>query len=86
MSAPMTDPTLVELLADIDRAQANLRAYLSGSAMPTDLLTLKQIAHEFCRSEDTARRWAIDEGLGVKIGGRWMISRAVVNRHKLMRA
>ena len=81
----MQKPTLSELIDAVEALCAELRLR-DGCAMPADLLTLKQASFEFGKSNDTLRRWADDEGLGVKIGGRWLISRAVVIARKLSAA
>ena len=82
------DPILLRLLDEHERTAAALRTYICRAtpAEPEDdLLTLKQAAFVFGKSEDTIRRWAVDEGLGVQPGGRntlWLVSREAVMRVK----
>ena len=78
------DPTLARLVADVDRATAALRAYVTGEPIEPedDLVSLRDAEREFNRSADTCRRWARDEALGELIDGRWFLRRSLVERHK----
>lgn len=58
---------------------ASLEAALGEAAIPAipieDLVPAKVIAKELRRSAETVRRWARDQGIGVKIGDAWFVSR-----------
>lgn len=70
-------------MADVDRSTAALKAYLAGEPEENDLVPLRQAEREFHRSNDTVRRWAKVEGLGVEQDGRWYLRRSMVRRCKL---
>ena len=72
------DPVLARLMADVDRSMAALKAYLAGEPEGDDLVPLRQAEREFHRSNDTVRRWAKEEGLGVERNGRWYLRRSMV--------
>ena len=83
-TAPMTaDPVLARLVVDVDHSMAALKAYLAGEIEDEDLVPLRNAEREFHRSNDTVRRWAKEEGLGIEKDGRWYLRRSMVHRCKL---
>lgn len=86
----VTDPTLVRLTAEVDRAVAALRAYVGGApAGPEpqpDLVSLKDAQAEFRKSNRQLRRWAKEEDLGRLVEGQWYLSRSLVLQHKNVQA
>ena len=80
----MADPVLSRLIANANASLEALTAYVAGETVSPkdDLVSLKDAEVEFRRSNDTCRRWAREEDLGVEINGRWFLSRSLVRRHK----
>jgi hypothetical protein len=88
--APIPDPILAGLLADIETAQERLRLYLAecgrlpsapndaeawpASASHPDLLPTRQAARRAGCSTDTIGRWCRQDGIGRMYGKRWRIS------------
>ena len=81
-------PAIVEALARVERALAELRAAIGTDAAPValgeddwplepghpDLVTTAVAAERAGRSPDTLRSWARERGIGRSYGGRIFIS------------
>ncbi|RYC29181.1 hypothetical protein D3273_25285 [Lichenibacterium minor] len=85
------DPILARLaaraasaMATAAAATAAVQAYLETGVVEQedDLVSLKDAETEYRRSNDTLRRWATEEELGVKVAGKWFLSRSLVRRFK----
>ena len=80
------DPVLCRLVAAVDRATADLRAYIERPVADpdSDLVALRDAEVEFSRSNKQLRRWVKDEGLGVEIDGKLFLKRSLVLQYKLV--
>ena len=73
------DPAILARLAeDAARATARLQAYIAGEEPADELIPLNKAAEQFCRSVDSMRRWAKEEGFGIKIKGVWFLRRSML--------
>src|SRR5262245_28381727 len=86
----MPDPDLTDLLRRLDLAlsglaalQHELRAFLPAPAAEgnglddladANLLDVCSASARFGYPPDTLRKWAREEGVGRKVGGRWLVS------------
>ena len=77
------DPVLKRLMEDVERAMDVLKTYLAGDAVDDDLVSLRHAEREFHRSNETVRRWAKEEGMGIERDGRWYLRRSMVRRYKM---
>ena len=61
-----------------EAARAALVAYQGCSVPDTDLIALRDVEIEFGVANVTARRWAKDKHLGVKIEGKLYLKRSLL--------
>lgn len=83
------DPVLQRLVDEAAVAAAAaasaldaLRAYTASERPADDLVALRDAETEFGRSNDTLRRWAVEERLGEFVDGKWFLRRSLVLQFK----
>ena len=90
-----SDPVLANLAdraakaaAEADRAASALRDYLLGGTVSkpeSDWIELKFAEIYFGKSPSAVRRWAVNEGLGEFINGKWYLQVSQVLKYKSVR-